>query len=183
VTKTFRISPNSFFQINTEQTKKFYQLAIDGLHLSKEDVVCDLYCGIGTIGISIADKVKKVYGIEIVPEAIEDAKENGKLNNIENIEFIEGDVEIAFNTLINLGTQPNAIIVDPPRSGLDIKTVENIQKLKVEKLAYISCNPATLMRDLKELEKKYSIESITPVDNFCYGSSVECVAILKLKAY
>ena len=177
----FKISPNSFFQINNEQTEKFYKLAIDNLNLNKDDIVCDLYCGIGTIGISIANKVKKVYGIEIVEEAIIDAQENAALNNIDNIEFIQGDCEQAFKELLEKDIVPTAIIVDPPRSGLDETTVNNLNKLKLEKLSYISCNPATLMRDLHMLEDTYKITSLTPVDNFCYSSSIETVATLERK--
>lgn len=177
----FKISANSFYQINPIQTEKLYNLAIQKAELKKEDIICDLYCGIGTIGIFASKNVKKVYGIEIVKEAIEDAKENAKINNINNIEFIEGDVEVAFDKLLKDNIKPNVIFVDPPRKGLDNQTIKNLCNLKLEKLIYVSCNPATLMRDLQKLEDVYDIKSITPVDNFCYTSHVECLSVLYLK--
>ena len=177
----FKISPNSFYQVNPIQTEKIYNLAISEAKLNQEDILCDLYCGIGTIGIFASKYVKQVYGIEIVEDAIRDAKENAKINNIQNAEFIVGDVEKAFEKLLKENIKPNVVIVDPPRKGLDNKTVENLKKLKLSRLVYVSCNPATLMRDLQELEKVYDIKKIIPVDNFCYSSHVECVCVMKLK--
>ena len=177
----FKISPNSFYQVNPIQTEKLYNLAIEGAKLKKDDILCDLYCGIGTIGIFASKYVKKVYGVEIVEEAIKDAKQNAKINNVDNIEFIQGDVEVAFNKMLDNGVKPSVVIVDPPRKGLDSKTVQNLCNLKLDRLVYVSCNPATLMRDLQVLEDVYKIDSITPVDNFCYSSHIECVAVLKIK--
>ncbi|MBR3133927.1 MAG: 23S rRNA (uracil(1939)-C(5))-methyltransferase RlmD [Clostridia bacterium] len=175
----FKISPNSFYQVNPVQTERIYNFAIEKAELKKTDILCDLYCGIGTIGIFASKYVNKVYGIEIVPEAITDAKQNAQDNNIHNIEFIEGDVEKAFNDFINKDVKPNVVIVDPPRKGLDAKTVQSLNNLKLEKLVYISCNPATMVRDLKELKETYKIKEIQPVDNFCYTSHVETIAILE----
>ena len=177
----FKISPNSFYQVNPIQTEKLYNLAIEGAKLKKDDILCDLYCGIGTIGIFASKYVKKVYGVEIVEEAIKDAKQNAEINNVDNIEFIQGDVEVAFNKMIDSGVKPSVAIVDPPRKGLDSKTVQNLCNLKLDRLVYVSCNPATLMRDLQVLEDAYKIDSITPVDNFCYSSHIECVAVLEIK--
>ena len=186
----FRISPNSFYQVNPIQTEKIYKMAIEKANLNENDVMCDLYCGIGTIGIFASKYVKKVYGIEIVPQAIMDAKENAKINNIKNIEFIEGNVEDAFDKLLNNkngkneisnNDKPNAVIVDPPRKGLDSTTIQNLKKLKLEKLVYVSCNPATLVRDLKALSEVYEIKEAIPIDNFCFSSHVETIATLKLK--
>ncbi len=177
----FKISANSFYQVNSLQTEKLYNLAIEKAKLDKNDILCDLYCGIGTIGIFASEYVKKVYGIEIVPEAINDAKQNAKLNNIENADFIVGDVEQAFTKLINKNIRPNVVIVDPPRKGLDDNTVKNLCNLKLDRLVYVSCNPATLMRDLKKLKEVYKIKSITPVDNFCYSSHIECVVSLEIE--
>ncbi len=177
----FNISANSFYQVNPMQTEKLYNLAIEKARLTNDDILCDLYCGIGTIGIIASKKVKKVYGIEIVKEAIEDAKENARINNIDNIEFINGDVESAFEQLLKNKINPNAVIVDPPRKGLDEKTIVNICKLKLKKFVYISCNPATLMRDLQKLQATYNICTITPVDNFCYSSHIECITVMTLK--
>ena len=125
---------------------------------------------------------KKVYGIEIVEEAIEAAEENAKINNINNTEFIAGDVEKVLEDLINKNNiVPDIVMVDPPRKGLDNKSIENILRIKPKKLVYISCNPATLVRDLSKLEEKYIIDFIKPVDMFPFTSHVECVAVLKLK--
>ena len=159
-----------------------YNKAIEFAKLNKEDILCDLYCGIGTIGISVASKVKKVYGIEIVDEAVEAAKENAKLNEINNVEFIAGDVEDAFKQLIEeKGVKPTAIIVDPPRRGLDNTTINKILELEVKRVVYVSCNPATMVRDMKLLEEKYAVEKIQPVDMFPYTSHVEVCALLELK--
>ena len=177
----FKISPNSFYQVNPVQTEKLYNLAIEGAKLKKDDILCDLYCGIGTIGIFASKYVEKVYGVEIVEEAIKDAKQNAEINNVDNIEFIQGDVEVAFNKMLDNGVKPSVVIVDPPRKGLDSKTVQNLCDLKLDRLVYVSCNPATLMRDLQVLEDVYKIVSITPVDNFCYSSHIECVAVLEIK--
>lgn len=178
----FKISSNSFYQINPVQTRVLYNKAIELSDLHKSDILFDLYCGIGTIGIVASEKVNKVYGIEIVPQAINNAIENAKLNNIENIEFIVGDVEDAFDKLINeKKVLPTAIIVDPPRKGLDDKTISNILKTKPKKLTYISCNPATLVRDLSKMESSYKIKEIQPVDMFPFTKHVECCSVLYLK--
>ena len=179
---TFKISPMSFYQVNPVQAEVLYNTAIEAAKLSKEDILCDLYCGIGTIGIFASKHVKQVYGIEIVEQAIEDAKTNAKMNKVNNVEFICGDVEFAFDELINKKQIiPTAIIVDPPRKGLDEKTVQNILKIKPVKLVYISCNPATMVRDIAKLEEVYEVKKIQPVDMFPYTSHVECIAVLQLK--
>lgn len=178
----FKISPMSFYQVNPVQAEILYTTAIDQANLDRNDILFDLYCGIGTIGIFASKYVNKVYGIEIVPQAIEDAKENAKINDVKNIEFICGDVEVAFDELINKEKiVPSAIIVDPPRKGLDNKTVENIAKIKPAKLVYISCNPATMVRDLTKLENIYNIKAIQPVDMFPWTNGVESITILELK--
>lgn len=178
----FKISPMSFYQVNPVQAEILYTTAINQAKLDRNDILFDLYCGIGTIGIFASKYVNKVYGIEIVPQAIEDAKENAKINDVKNIEFICGDVEVAFDELINKEKiVPSAIIVDPPRKGLDNKTVENIAKIKPAKLVYISCNPATMVRDLTKLENIYNIKAIQPVDMFPWTNGVESITILELK--
>ena len=175
----FVISPNSFYQVNPVQTEVMYNLGIEMAALKKDDIICDLYCGIGTIGIFASEYVSKVYGIEIVDAAIENAKQNAILNNVKNIDFIVGDVEFAFDKLLKEDeVVPNIVFVDPPRKGLDDLTITNLNKLELDKIVYISCNPATLVRDLAKLENKYKVEKIVPVDNFCYTSHVETVALL-----
>ena len=179
---TFKISANSFYQTNPVQTEKLYNKAIEFARLNEEDILCDLYCGIGTIGIFASKKVKKVYGIEIVKEAVEVAKENAKINNVNNIEFIIGDVEQAFKDLIEeKNIIPTAIIVDPPRRGLDETTKSKILDLEVKKLVYVSCNPATMVRDIKLMNEKYEVKEIQPIDMFPFTSSIENVAVLQLK--
>ena len=178
----FKISPMSFYQVNPVQAEILYTTAINQANLDKNDILFDLYCGIGTIGIFASKYVNKVYGIEIVQQAIEDAKENAKINDVKNIEFICGDVEVTFDELINKEKiVPTAIIVDPPRKGLDNKTVENIVKIQPAKLVYISCNPATMVRDLAKLENIYNIKAIQPVDMFPWTNGVESITILELK--
>lgn len=179
---TFKISPLSFYQINPIQTEALYNIAIEMADLKKTDTLFDLYCGIGTIGIFASPYVNRVYGIEIVKQAIEDAKENSNINNIRNIEFFAGDVEKVFeNVLKEHNVKPDVIFVDPPRKGLDKHTIENILNIKPEKIVYISCNPASLVRDLKLLEESYEIKKIQPVDMFPFTSHVECVVAMFLK--
>ena len=178
----FKISPMSFYQVNPVQAEALYNIAIEKANITKDDVVCDLYCGIGTIGIFASKFAKKVYGIEIVSQAIEDARVNANLNKINNIEFICGDVEEAFDELIKKEkVKPDVIIVDPPRRGLDVKTVGNIMKLKTSRVVYISCNPATMVRDLKLMEELYEVVEVQPVDMFPFTSHVECCSVLYLK--
>ena len=178
---TFKISPMSFYQTNPIQTQILYNKAIEFANLTGNETVLDLYCGIGTIGIFASSKAKKVYGIEIVEDAIKDAKENARLNNIENIEFLCGDVEKTLEEVISRSGKPDVIFVDPPRRGLDNTTIANILKTEPVRIVYISCNPATMVRDLKMLEEKYEVKKIQPVDMFPYTSHVECVAVLNLK--
>lgn len=179
----FKISTKSFYQTNPIQTEILYKKAIEGAKLNKEDILCDLYCGIGTIGIFASQFVKKVYGIEIVEEAIEMAKENAKENCIDNIEFMAGDVENVFEKmLIEKNASPTVIIVDPPRRGLDENTLNKLLELETKRIVYVSCNPATLMRDLHILEEKYNICEIQPVDMFPFTSHVECVSVLHRKS-
>lgn len=178
----FKISPMSFYQVNPVQAEKLYNLGVKYAEITKNDIVFDLYCGIGTISLCMSKFAKKVYGVEIVEEAIEAAKENAKINNVENTEFIAGDVEKVLSNLIdNKKVIPDIIMVDPPRRGLDNTSVENIKKVSPKKLVYISCNPATLMRDLAKLEDIYEIKNIKPVDMFPYTSHVEVCSLLELK--
>ena len=179
---TFKISPLSFYQVNPIQAEKLYQEAIEQADISKEDVVFDLYCGIGTISLFMSSYAKKVYGIEIIDEAVEMAKENAKLNQVENVEFIAGDVEEVFDSLIHKRrVYPDVILVDPPRKGLDAKSIANILAIKPKKVVYISCNPTTLIRDLEKMENLYEIKNMQPVDMFPFTSHVEVVSVLGRK--
>ena len=130
----------------------------------------------------MAKYAKKVYGVEIVEQAIEDAKENARINNVKNVEFIAGDTEVILDDLINKNNViPDVVMVDPPRKGLDNNSIDNILKIKPKRVVYISCNPATLVRDLARFEDEYIISDIQPVDMFPYTSHVECVTVLELK--
>ena len=178
----FKISPLSFYQVNPIQAEKLYNIAIDKARISKNDVVFDLYCGIGTISLFMAKYAKSVYGVEIVKQAIDDAIQNANINSVENTEFIAGDVEVILDDLINnRKIIPDVIMVDPPRKGLDNTSINNILKIKPKRVVYISCNPATLVRDLAKLEEEYEIGDIQPVDMFPFTSNVECVTVLNLK--
>lgn len=178
----FKISPLSFYQVNPMQAEKLYLKGVEAANISKKDVVFDLYCGIGTISLFMSSCAKRVYGIEIVKEAVDMAKENAKLNQVDNVEFIAGDVEEAFDDLLhNRKIIPDIVMVDPPRKGLDDKTVENILAMRPKRLVYISCNPATLVRDLAKMEELYTIKRIEPVDMFPFTSHVECCSVLYLK--
>ena len=179
---TFKISPLSFYQVNPVQAEKLYNIGVESAGITKNDVVFDLYCGIGTISLFMAKYAKKVYGIEIVEEAIIAAKENAKRNNVNNTCFYAGDVEIVLDDLINKDEIiPDIVMVDPPRKGLDNKSINNILKIRPKKLIYISCNPATLVRDLSLFEDVYDINMIKPVDMFPFTSNVECCSVLYLK--
>ena len=178
----FKISPMSFYQTNPIQTEILYNKVIEYAEFNENDIVCDLYCGIGTIGIFVSEHVKKVYGIEIVEQAIQDANENVKCNKIDNVEFILGDVEEAFEKMLEeKKINPSVIIVDPPRRGLDDNTIRKLLEIKTKKIIYVSCNPATMVRDMKLMEKHYEVKAIQPVDMFPFTSHVECVAVLNLK--
>lgn len=178
----FKISPLSFYQVNPIQAEKLYNIGVQATKINKDDVVFDLYCGLGTISIFMAKYAKEVYGIEIVDEAVKMAEENASLNNVENTKFISGDVEIVLDELINIKhIIPDVIMIDPPRKGLDNKSIENIMKIRPNRFVYISCNPATLVRDLAKFENMYDVQEIQPVDMFPWTSHVECVAVLNLK--
>ena len=178
----FKISPMSFYQVNPVQAEKLYNIGVELADINKNDIVFDLYCGIGTISLFMSKFAKEVYGVEIVDEAIVAAKENACINNVTNTKFIAGDVEKVLDDLVNVKKIiPDIIMLDPPRRGLDNTSIENIRKVSPKKVVYISCNPATLVRDLAKLEDIYNIKSIKPVDMFPFTSSVECCAELELK--
>ena len=178
----FKISPLSFYQVNPIQAQRLYQIGVDAAQITKQDIVFDLYCGIGTISLFMAPFAKSVYGIELVEEAVYAARENALINKIDNAQFIAGDVEKILDDLINKQKIiPDIVMVDPPRKGLDRKSIDNILRISPKRLVYISCNPATLVRDLSALEGLYEIKRLKPVDMFPFTSHVEVCALLELK--
>ena len=178
----YQISPLSFYQVNPVQTTRLYQTALEYAGLTGDEIVWDLYCGIGTISLFLAQKAKQVYGVEIVPQAIEDAKQNAKINHIENAEFFVGAAEEVLPKKYeeSNGTMAaDVIVVDPPRKGCDGALLDTILKMSPEKIVYVSCDPATLARDLKVLcEKDYKLERVRGCDMFGMSFHVETVVLL-----
>ncbi len=173
----FKISPLSFYQVNKKQTKALYDVVAEFAQLSGEEVVWDLYCGIGTIGQYLAPLAKKVVGIEVVEQAIENAKENALLNNIPNVEYYCGTAEALAPKL--KGERPDVVILDPPRKGCERSLLETVAKTKTKKVVYVSCKPSTLARDLKILDELgYKTQKVQPVDLFPRTHHVECCVLL-----
>lgn len=170
----FSILPDSFFQINKKQTINLYNQIVEYANPQKEDKVLDLYCGVGTIGIYLSKYCKEVLGIEINKSSIENANINKKLNNVENISFIEADV----SKVLSMKYKADIIIVDPPRSGLDKNTIETLIKINPKKIVYVSCDPITLSRDINLLKNDYILKDIKLFDMFPETYHVECVAAL-----
>jgi len=181
----FRISANSFFQTNTMQANTLYQIALNKANLNGEEIVYDLYSGAGTITIYFSKLVKRIYGFESVKSATEDAIYNAELNGVNNVHFINADLNKSFLPIINelKLPEPTVIIADPPRSGMNPKTVRDILKLSPKKIIYISCNPTTQARDIKMIvdSGNYSLKEITPVDMFPHTFHIENVALLEKK--
>ena len=176
----FRISPKSFFQINSLQTPRLYNLAIKKADLKADDVVIDAYSGIGTIGLSVAKHVKVVRGMETISDAVKDANANAKLNGITNAQYVTGKAEEVMPRWAEEGLKTNVIFVDPPRKGLTPEFIDAAAKTKPEKIVYISCNPATQVRDLQLfMEKGYHFNEITPVDMFPQTPHVEAVTVVE----
>lgn len=179
----FKISPLSFYQVNPVQTEVLYNTAKNYAELSGEEVVFDLYSGIGTISTFIADDAKKVYGVEVVEPAVEDAKQNAEMNEIRNVEFIAGEAENVVPELYKSGIKADVVFVDPPRKGCDGKLLQTIINMKAKKVIYISCNPATLARDLKVLiDNGYEVQEVQPVDMFPQTRHVETIALIRQKS-
>ncbi|MDF7626494.1 23S rRNA (uracil(1939)-C(5))-methyltransferase RlmD [Lactobacillaceae bacterium L1_55_11] len=179
--KTYLIGPNSFYQVNPQTTAKLYELAAQRAQLKPSDTVIDAYCGIGTIALTVADQVQKVYGVEVVPQAIENAKANAALNQVENVDFAVGDAPAQMAAWQSEGLRPDVIFVDPPRKGLTQEFIEAAVATKPERVVYISCNPATLARDAVAFEELgYAISGpIQPVDQFPQTVHIECVAVFE----
>ncbi|MBA1434788.1 23S rRNA (uracil(1939)-C(5))-methyltransferase RlmD [Lactobacillus bombi] len=179
--KTFQVSPAAFLQLNPEQTVKLYQVAQQALDLQPTDIVVDAYAGVGTIGISIADKVKQVLGGEIIPAAVKDANLNVQQNHLHNIHYQVGAIEDLYPQWLSQEIQPTALIVDPPRSGLEKKFINFINQSQPAKMVYISCNPSTLARDLQLLTPTYQVKWLQPLDMFPQTPHVEVVVKLSKK--
>ena len=179
----YQIGPLSFYQVNPEQTKVLYSKALEFCELEGDETVWVLYCGIGTISLFLAQKAKKVYGVEIVPEAIDDARRNAALNNMDNVEFFVGKAEeiLPAKYVESNGTMyADVIVVDPPRKGCEESLLNTIVKMKPKKVVYVSCDPATLARDLKYLDGEgYEVVKVQPVDMFSHSGHVETVACLQ----
>lgn len=177
----FEISARSFYQINPEQTEALYGQALEYAQLTGDETVIDAYCGIGTISLFLAKQAKEVYGVEIVPQAIEDAKRNAELNQIENAYFEAGPAEVVIPNWYKSGKKFDVLVVDPPRKGCDEQLLNTILTHKPGRIVYVSCNPATLARDLRILEDGgYRTQEVQPVDMFPHSSHIECVAYLEL---
>lgn len=189
----FQIQPRSFYQVNPVQTEKLYGKALEYANLTGQETVWDLYCGIGTISLFLAQKAKMVYGVEIVPEAIEDAKRNAALNGMDNAHFYVGKAEEVLPEYYEQGSihgekiaeadkklkAPDVIVVDPPRKGCDEKCLSTMLRMAPKRIVYVSCDPATLARDLKFLcAEDYRLVEVTPVDQFCHSLHVESAVLL-----
>lgn len=178
----FKISPRSFFQVNPEQTVALYQTALKYANVDKNDIVIDAYCGLGSISLFLAQKAKRVYGIEIVPEAIKNAKENAHLNDIDNAQFVVGKAEEVMPLWSKKGLKPDVIVIDPPRKGCDEVFLQAMVEMQPNRIVYVSCNPATLARDLRILaDGGYETKEVQPVDMFAQTAHVEAVAVLYKK--
>ncbi|MGC4100919.1 23S rRNA (uracil(1939)-C(5))-methyltransferase RlmD [Ferruginibacter sp.] len=178
----FKVSPKSFFQTNTKQAEKLYSITRDFAELTGSETVYDLYCGTGSIGIFVSKLAKKIIGVEVIEEAIVDAKENAALNNINHAEFFAGDViKICNDDFFAKHGKPDVVITDPPRAGMHDKLVHKLLEIAAPKIVYVSCNTATQARDIALLAEKYTVEKVQPVDMFPHTHHIECVALLKLK--
>ena len=176
--KRFRIQANSFFQTNSAQTERLYQTAFDLAALNSEDNVLDLYCGTGSIGILLSDRVEKVVGVELVSEAVRDARENAALNGVQNIEFFEGNVKDYLRENKGRTREFNIVVIDPPRAGLHPKAMKRMLEIQPEKIIYISCNPATFSRDARDIvNADYCLPRVTPVDMFPHTRHIEVASV------
>lgn len=178
----FIISPKSFFQTNTKQAEKLYSITRDFAGLTGNEVVYDLYCGTGSIGIFLSKHAKKIIGVEVIEDAIEDAKKNAALNNIQHAYFFAGDViKICNDDFFNTHGKPDVVITDPPRAGMHEKLILKLLEMEAPRIVYVSCNTATQARDLLLLSEKYTVEKLQPVDMFPHTHHIEAVALLTLK--
>ena len=177
---TFHISPRSFFQVNTKQAEVLYNKALEFANLKGEETVIDAYCGTGTITLFLAQKAREVYGIEIVKPAILDAQKNARDNNVRNAEFIVGDATEVMPRLYKQGVRADVVVVDPPRAGCTETVLKTFANMQPDRIVYVSCNPASLARDLAVLEQLgYKAKKVQPVDMFPMTSHVETVALIE----
>ena len=178
----FKISPKSFFQTNTKQAEKLYSIVRDFAMLTGNETVYDLYCGTGSIGIFLSGQAKKLIGVDVIAQSIEDAKENAAINHLDKCKFFAGDViEICNEAFFAEHGKPDVVITDPPRAGMHDKLITKLLEIGAFKIVYVSCNVATQARDISLLSAKYSVEKIQPLDMFPHTHHIECVALLKLK--
>lgn len=180
---TFKIHPNAFFQTNTAQAEKLYEIARDFAELQDGDVVYDLYCGVGTLSLFMSKPAKSVLGIELVDVAVENARFNATENGVDNVSFIKGDMKDVFTQeMVDEYGAPDVLITDPPRAGMHPDVVKRLCELKVPRMVYVSCNSSTMARDLKELKEVYEVEVVQPVDMFPQTYHIEAVAKLRLRS-
>ncbi|WP_240432895.1 23S rRNA (uracil(1939)-C(5))-methyltransferase RlmD [Taibaiella koreensis] len=178
----FKISPKSFFQTNTRQAERLYQITREFAGLTGNEVVYDLYCGTGSIGIFLSKGARKIIGIEAVPDAIEDAKLNAEWNGLEHCQFYAGDVsDIATDAFFEAHGRPDVVITDPPRAGMHEKLIRQLLRMRAPRVVYVSCNPATQARDLQLLDEAYKVVRLQPVDMFPHTHHIENVALLELR--
>ncbi|MDO8213806.1 23S rRNA (uracil(1939)-C(5))-methyltransferase RlmD [Conexibacter sp. CPCC 206217] len=177
---TYRVSPHAFFQVNTEMSEKLYGIATDYAALAGFERLYDLYCGIGTVGLTMSPRAGELWGLEIVEDAIADAINNARLNEIDNAHFFAGDVRTALRLLVDKAGSPDVVVVDPPRAGLSQKVVRRIIDASPKRLVYISCNPTTLAPNAAQfVEAGYVLRKVRPVDMFPQTPHIECVALLE----
>ncbi|WML32442.1 23S rRNA (uracil(1939)-C(5))-methyltransferase RlmD [Neobacillus sp. OS1-32] len=177
----FELSARTFFQLNPAQTLKLYNEVKKAADLTGTEKVLDAYCGVGTIGLWLADQAAEVRGMDVIPESIEDAKKNAKRHGFTNTKYVPGKAEEVLPKWVNKGWKPDVVVVDPPRTGLDSQLLQTILQVKPKKLIYVSCNPSTLAKDIQVLSKNYDVKYIQPVDMFPHTSHVECVALITRK--
>ena len=176
----FRISPDAFFQTNTEMAERLYGAAVELAGLSGRERVLDLFCGIGTIALVLALDAGEVWGVEIVEEAVADAIENARLNGVDNASFFAGDVRLAMRPLLERSGQPDVVVVDPPRAGLSQKVVRRVLEAEADRIVYVSCNPTTLAPNARQMvDAGYALKTVRPVDMFPQTPHIESVALFE----
>ena len=178
---SFELSARTFFQLNPEQTVKLYNEVKEAAQLTGSEKVVDAYCGVGTIGLWVADKAAEIRGMDVIPESIEDAKKNAARHGIQHAQYVTGKAEVILPKWVKEGWTPDVVIIDPPRTGLDQQLLETLLKVKPKRIVYVSCNPSTLAKDISVLSPLYKVEYIQPIDMFPQTSHVECISQLILK--